>query len=74
MFCILVLNLGCVKVKVTQSCLILCDPVDYTVHVILQARILWVAPGDLPDPKINPLSPALQANSLPSEPPVKPRL
>ena len=33
-----------VKVKVTQSCLTLCDPVDYSVHGILQARILeWVA-------------------------------
>ena len=32
------------KVKVTQSCLILCDPMDYTVHGILQSRILeWVA-------------------------------
>ena len=32
------------KVKVTQSCLILCDSMDYTVHGILQARILeWVA-------------------------------
>ena len=29
-----------VKVKVAQSCLTLCDPVDYTVHGILQARIL----------------------------------
>ena len=27
-------------VKVTQSCLILCDSVDYTVPGILQARIL----------------------------------
>ena len=33
-----------VKVKVTQSCASLCDPMDYTVHGILQARILeWVA-------------------------------
>ena len=33
-----------VKVKVTQSCPTLCDPMDYTVHGILQARILeWVA-------------------------------
>ena len=33
-----------VKVKVTQSCLTLCDPMDYIVHGILQARILeWVA-------------------------------
>ena len=30
--------------KVTQSCPTLCDPMDYTVHGILQARILeWVA-------------------------------
>ena len=30
--------------KVTQSCLTLCNPKDFTVHVILQARILeWVA-------------------------------
>ena len=29
-----------VKVKVAQSCLILCDPMDYTAHGILQARIL----------------------------------
>ena len=31
-------------VKVTQSCPTLCDPIDYMVHGILQARILeWVA-------------------------------
>ena len=29
-----------VKVKVIQSCLILCDPMGDTVHAILQARIL----------------------------------
>ena len=33
-----------VKVKVTRSCPTLCDPMDYTAHGILQARILeWVA-------------------------------
>ena len=33
-----------VKVKVAQSCLTLCNPMDYTAHGILQARILeWVA-------------------------------
>ena len=33
-----------VKVKVIQSCLTLCNPMDYTVHGILQPRILeWVA-------------------------------
>ena len=32
------------KVKVAQSRPTLCDPMDYTVHGILQARILeWVA-------------------------------
>ena len=31
-------------VKVAQLCLTLCDPMGYTVHGILQARILeWVA-------------------------------
>ena len=29
-----------VKVKVSQSSPALCDPMDYTVHGILQARIL----------------------------------
>ena len=29
------------------------------------------SPGDLPDPGIEPRSPALQADSLPSEPPGK---
>ena len=34
----------CGEVKVAQSCLTLCDPMGYTVHGILQARILeWVA-------------------------------
>ena len=33
-----------VKVQAAQSCLTLCDPMYYTVHGILQARILeWVA-------------------------------
>ena len=34
----------CMKVKVAQLCLTLFDPMDYTVHGILQERILeWVA-------------------------------
>ena len=28
------------KVKVAQLCLTLCDPIDYTIHGILQAGIL----------------------------------
>ena len=58
--------------KVAQSCPTLCYPMDYIVHGILQARILeWVAfpfSGDLPNPGIEPRSPALQADSLPAEP------
>ena len=34
----------CMKVKVAQLCPTLCDPLDYMVHGILQARILeWAA-------------------------------
>ena len=37
-------TLSLVKVKAAQLCPTLCDPMDYTVHGILQARILeWVA-------------------------------
>ena len=61
-----------VKVKVAQSSLTLCDPMDFTGHGILQARMLeWVAfplSRDLPNPGIEPKFPALQADSLPAEP------
>ena len=58
--------------EVAHSCLTLCDPMDYSlpgssVHGIFQAGILeWVAisPGDLPNPGIEPRSPALQEDSL----------
>ena len=65
------------KELVVQSCRTLCDPMDYsppgfTVHGILQARILkliaFPSPGGLPDPGMEAESPALQADSLPSEP------
>jgi len=52
---------------------------DYTVHGILQARILGVGShsllqaGDLSNPGTEPRSPALQVGSLPSEPPGKPK-
>ena len=32
----------------------------------------FLSPGDLPNPGMEPGSPALQADSLPSEPPGKP--
>ena len=50
------------------------SPPGSSVHGIPQARILeWVAisPGDLPDPGIEPRSPALQADNLTSESPGK---
>ena len=31
------------------------------------SRLLFPSPGDLPDPEIEPSSPALQADALPSE-------
>ena len=47
------------------------------VHGILQARILeWLVfppPGGLPNPEIEPRSPALQVDSLPAEPQGKPK-
>ena len=33
----------------------------------------FLSPGDLPDPRTEPRSPALQADSLPSEPPGEPK-
>ena len=42
--CSIYTNLSEKKVKVTQSCLTLCNPMDCTVHGILQTRIMeWVA-------------------------------
>ena len=63
--------------KVAPSCPTLCDPMDYTVYGILQARILeWAAvpfSRDLLNPGTEPRSPTLQADSLPTEPPGKPK-
>ena len=51
------------------------SPPGFSVHRILEAGIMeWVAipfSGDLPDPGIEHRSPALQADSLPSELPGK---
>ena len=67
--------------EVIQSCLTLCDSMDCSlpgssIHGIFQARywsgVPLPSPGDLPDPGIEPRSPALQADALPSEPPGKP--
>ena len=71
--------------KVTQSCLALCDPMGcslpgLSVHGILKAGILeWVdilfsrGSSQLRD-QIEPRSPTLQGAYLPSEPPGKPKI
>ena len=59
-----------------------CNPTDSppgsSVHGTLQERTLeWLpfpSPGDRPDPGIKLASPALQADSLPSEPPGRPQV
>ena len=70
----------CAVCLVAQSCPTNCDPVDCSppgspVYGILQARILECVAmpslGHLPDPGIKLRSPALQADSLPAEPPGK---
>ena len=66
------------KVKVAQSCLTLCDPM--TIQSMEFSRpeywsgIVLPSPGDLSNPGIEPRSHTLQADSLPAEPPGKPKL
>ena len=73
------------NVLAAQSCLILCDPIDYSppgfyVHGILKARlqervalkgIQFPSPLGLPDSEMEPVSSALQVDSLLSEPPLQ---
>ena len=67
-----------IYLEVAQLCLTLCDPMGCSpkgssILGILQAAYWskwpFLSPGDLPDPSIEPRSPTLQADSLPSEPP-----
>ena len=67
---------------VAQLYLTLCHPMTLAHQAPLSMRILqgrtleWVTTSfsrDLPNPGIEPRSPALQTNSLPSEPPGKPK-
>ena len=72
-----------VKVKVTQSCLTLCDPIDCSppdssIHRDSPGKNTGVGlpcppPGDLPNPGIELESPPLLADSLLSEPSGKPK-
>ena len=61
-----------VKVLAAQSCLTLCGPMA-PLSLELSRQEYWSGlpfplPGHLPDPGIEPESPALQADSLQSEP------
>ena len=63
--------------KSLQSCPTPCNPMDYSLPDSLSVGFSWheywselpfPSPGDLPDPRIKPGSPELQADSLLSEP------
>ena len=66
--------------EVAQSCPTLCDPTDYnlpgsSLHGISRQEywsgLPFPSPGDLPDPGIEPRSPAFQADALTFEPPLR---
>ena len=71
-----------IESEVAQSCLTFCNPMDCEAYQApLSMEFSWQeywsglplpSPGDFPDPGIEPRSPALQADALPSEPPRKP--
>ena len=71
-----------VKVLVVQLCLTLCDLMDciqVPLSVEFSRQEYWSgypfpSPGDLSNTGMEPQSPVLQADSLPSEPPWKPQL
>ena len=69
------------KVKLLSPVRLFATPMDCSlagssVHGIFQQEYWSVlpfpSPGDIPDPGMEPRSPALQADTLPSEPPGKP--
>ena len=69
------------EMKVAQSCPTLCNPMDCnqtgsSLHGILQAKILeWIAISlsrGSSQPRVGIQAPAIQADSLPSEPPEEP--
>ena len=64
--------------EVAQSCVTLYNPMDYIAYQAPPSMefsrqeycsgLPFPSPGDLPDPRIKPRSPTLQADALPSEP------
>ena len=72
--------LGGGESEVAQSCLTLCNPMDCNLQappsMVFSRQEYWSglpfpSPGDLPDPGIEPGSPTLYADALPSELPGK---
>ena len=70
-------------VVITQLCPTLCDPMNVARQTSLSMEfsrkeywsgLPFPSPADLPEPGIEPGSPILQADSLPSKPPGKPIL
>ena len=66
----------CMKVLVTQSCLTLCHPWTVSLQAPLPMEfsrqeywngLPFSSPEDIPDPEIEPRSPTLQVDSLPSK-------
>ena len=65
--------------EVAQSCPTLWDPMDCVAYQASPSMgfsrqeywsgLPFPSPGDLPDPGIEPRSPAMRADALPSEPP-----
>ena len=59
------------EVKVTQSCPTLCDPMEYSPWNSpgqdTGVGSLSLLPGNLPNPGMEPRSPALQVDSLPAD-------
>ena len=67
----------CVHANSLQSCLTLCNPMDCSLQASLSmgfsrqeywSELPFPSTGDLPDPGIEPGSPALWADALPSKP------
>ena len=71
-FCsyILFLSCVCVCVWVTQLCPTLCNPMNYSLPGF--SAMEFSSPRDLSDRGIKSSLPAVQADSLPAEPPGKP--
>ena len=66
--------------EVAQLCMKLRNPMDWAPSSMAFSRqgywsgLPFPYPGDFPNPEIEPRSPTLQADALPSEPPEKPNI